>query len=131
MTTLQVGGRLPHFYVIVFRGLRLQASTRNRVRCVFKSFQSGERFQKFAVTVCVFTGYVQTKAGSVIKCLRIQTNPDTCGQGLGMKSTFIMAEIKIVCKVRSFILVLKSISAKIAEKVNWAVHESETSFNLE
>ena len=33
------------------------------------------RFQKFAVTVCVFAGYVWTKAGSVTKCLWIQTNP--------------------------------------------------------
>ena len=49
---------------------------------VFKSFHSGERFQKFAVTVCVFAEYVWTKAGSVTKCLRIQTNPDTCGQDL-------------------------------------------------
>ena len=82
MTTLQVGERFPHFYVIVFQNLRLQASTRNRIRCVFKSFHSGERFQKFAVTVCVFAGYVWTKAGFVTKCLRIQTNPDTCGQDL-------------------------------------------------
>ena len=82
MTTLQVGGRFPHFCVIVFQNLRLQASTRNRIRCVFKNLHSGERFQKFAVTVCVFAGYVWTKAGSVIKCFRIQTNPDTCGQGL-------------------------------------------------
>ncbi len=33
-------------------------------------------FQKFAVTVCVFTGYV-----TATKCLRIQTNPDTCRWG--------------------------------------------------
>ena len=35
---------------------------------------------------------------------------------LGMKSTFIMAEIKIVCKMENFIHVLKCISVKIAEK---------------
>ena len=29
MTTLHVGGRFPHFCVIVFQSLRLQASTRN------------------------------------------------------------------------------------------------------
>ena len=75
MATLQVGGRLPHLYVIVFQGLRLQASTHNWIRCLFKSFHSGERFQKFAVIVCVFDGYVWTKAGSVTKCLRTQTNP--------------------------------------------------------
>ena len=80
MITLHVGGRLPHFYVIVFQGLQLQASIRNRIRYVFKSFHSGERFQKFGVTVCVFAGYVWTKAGSVTKYLGIQTNPDTCGQ---------------------------------------------------
>ena len=28
-----------------------------------------------------------TKAGSVTKCLRIQTNPDTCGQGLSYTQT--------------------------------------------
>ena len=82
MTTLHVGGPFPHFDVIVFQGLRLQVSTHNRIRCVFKSFHSGERFQKFAVTVCAFAGHMWTKAGSVTKCLRIQTNPDTCGQGL-------------------------------------------------
>ena len=35
---------------------------------------------------------------------------------LGMKSTFIMAEIKIVYKMGSFIHVFKRISAKITEK---------------
>ena len=49
----------------------------------------------------------------------------------GMKSTFIMAEIKIVFKKRSFIHVFKCISAKIAGKVRCSVHESETSFNPE
>ena len=34
-------------YVIDFKTIRLYASTRNRIRCVFKSFPSGERFQKF------------------------------------------------------------------------------------
>ena len=57
---------------------------------MFKSFHSGERFQKFAVTVCVFAGYVWTKVGSATKCLRIQTNPDTCGQGLYLVSTRAM-----------------------------------------
>ena len=77
-------GRLPwqRSYVIVFQGLRLQASTSNRIRCFFKSLNSGERFQKFAVTVCVFAVYVWTKAASVQKFLRIQTNPDTRRQGL-------------------------------------------------
>ena len=78
------GGRFPHFYVIVFQGLWFQAFTRNQIRCVFKSFHSGERFQKFAVTVCVFARYVWMKTGSVTKCLRIQTNPDTCRQGLSL-----------------------------------------------
>ena len=59
---------------------------------VFKSFHSGERFQKFAVTVCVFAGYVRTKAGSVTKCLQIQTNPDTCGQGLSSPGVGIIFE---------------------------------------
>ena len=36
---------------------------------------------------------------------------------LGMKSTFIMAEIKIVCKMGSFIYVFKCISAKITGKI--------------
>ena len=43
----------------------------------------------------------------------------------GMKSTFIMAEIKIVCKMGSFIHVSKCISGKI----RLLVHESQTSFN--
>ena len=50
---------------------------------------------------------------------------------LGMKSTFIMAEIKIVCKMGSFIHACKCISAKIARKIRLSVHESETSFNPE
>ena len=45
-----------------------------------------------------------------------------------MKSTFIMAEIKSVYKMGSFIQVYKCISAKIAGKIR-LVHESETSFN--
>ena len=50
---------------------------------------------------------------------------------LGMKSTFIMAEIKIVCKMGSFIHIFKCISAKIAGKIRLLVHESETSSNPE
>ena len=53
------------------------------------------------------------------------------GKKLGMKVTFIMANMKIVWKTENFFHVLKSISAKVAEKVRWSVHESETSFNLE
>ena len=71
-----VGSFRTFICVIVFQSLWLQASTRNRIR-----FHSGERFQKFAATVCVFAGHVWTKAKSVTKCLRIRTNPDTCGQG--------------------------------------------------
>ena len=49
---------------------------------------------------------------------------------LGMKSTFIMAEIKIVWKIGSFIHVFKCIiSAKIVGKPRLSVHEPETSFN--
>ena len=96
MTTLQVCRRFPHFYVIVFQGLQLQASTHNRICCVFQSFQdSGERFQKLAVTVGVFAGYVWTKAESVTKFLRIQANPDRCGQGLGL-----IVIISFLCEIR-------------------------------
>ena len=42
-----------------------------------------------------------------------------------MKSTFITAEIKIVCKIRSFIHVFKCMSGKIAGKIRLSVHESE------
>ena len=48
-----------------------------------------------------------------------------------MNSTFIMAEIKIVWKIGSFIHVFKCISAKIAGKIRLSVHKSETSFNPE
>ena len=41
---------------------------------------------------------------------------------------FIMAEIKIVYEMGSFIHILKCV---IAEKIRWSVHESETSFNPE
>ena len=76
----RVGGyQFSSIYVIVFKLLRLQ---RVRIRCVFKSFHSGDRFQKFAVTVyvCVFAGYVWTLSVTATKCLRIQTNSDTCGR---------------------------------------------------
>ena len=68
--------------IIVFKRLRLRASTRIRTCCVFKSFHTRDRFQKFTVTVGVFTGYVWTLSVTATKCLRMQTNPDTCGQGL-------------------------------------------------
>ena len=42
-----------------------------------------------------------------------------------MKSTFIKAEIKIVCKIRSFIHVFKCVSGKIAGRIRLSVHESE------
>ena len=48
-----------------------------------------------------------------------------------MKSTFIMVEIKIFCKMGSFIYVYKCMSVKIAGKKRLSVHESETSFNAE
>ena len=41
-----------------------------------------------------------------------------------MKSTFIMTEIKIVCKIRSF-HVFKCVSGKIAGRIRLSVHESE------
>ena len=50
---------------------------------------------------------------------------------LGIKSTFIMAEIKIVCKMGSFIDVFKCISAKITGKIRLSVQESKTNFNPE
>ena len=50
---------------------------------------------------------------------------------LEMKSMFFMAEIKIVCKIESFIHVSKCVSAKITEEIEWLVHESGTSFNSE
>ena len=37
-------------------------------------------------------------------------------EGVGMKSTFIMAEIKIACKMGSVIHVFKCINAKITGK---------------
>ena len=66
---------------IVFKRLRLRASTRIRTCCVFKSFHSGDRFQKFTVTVSIFMGYVWTLSVTATKCLQIQTNPDMCGRG--------------------------------------------------
>ena len=71
---------------IVFKLFRLRASTRIRTRCVCKSFHSGDRFQRFAVTVGVFTVYVWTLSVTATQCLRIQTNPYTCGRGLNTGS---------------------------------------------
>ena len=48
-----------------------------------------------------------------------------------MKSIFIIAEIKIVYKMGSFIHILKCINTKITQKIGWLVHESGTSFNPE
>ena len=53
----------------------------------------------------------------------IQNEMSIFGTKLGLKMTFIINEIKIVCKVRSFIHVSKCKSAKIA------VHEFGRSFN--
>ena len=39
-------GQFPHFNDIVFQGLRLHASTRNRIRCVFKKFKLWRAFPK-------------------------------------------------------------------------------------
>jgi hypothetical protein len=91
----QLGKEFPYKYVVYFRYIKFHrftssfskrsgycASTRIRIRCLFKGFHSGERFQKFAVTVCVFVGYVWTESVSATKCLRIQTNLNTCGRGL-------------------------------------------------
>ena len=49
----------------------------------------------------------------------------------GMKSTFIMAEIKVIYKMGSFIHIVKCVSAKIAKKIRCSVHESQTSLNPE
>ena len=50
---------------------------------------------------------------------------------LRMKSTFIMAIIRTVFKMGSFIHIIKYISAKITKKIRWSVHESETTFSPE
>ncbi len=50
---------------------------------------------------------------------------------LGMKLTFIVAEMKIFYKIESFIHVLKCINAKIAETIKGSVHKSGMIFNPE
>ena len=50
---------------------------------------------------------------------------------IGAKSTLIMAKIRIVCKMESFIHVFKFISAKIAGIIRLSAHGSGTSFNPE
>ena len=37
---------------------------------------------------------------------------------------------KIVCKMESFIHVLKRMSTKVTKKIRWSLHESETSFPI-
>ena len=39
-----------------------------------------------------------------------------------------MAKIKIIYKMGSFIHIIECVSDKIAEKIRWSVHESETCF---
>ena len=46
-----------------------------------------------------------------------------------MKSTFIMAEIKIICKMGSFIHVFKCISAKTTGKIRLLQGRIQTSAN--
>ena len=50
---------------------------------------------------------------------------------LEMKSTFTEAEIKIVCKMESFVHVLEYISAKNRRKIRESLDESETSSSPE
>ena len=47
-----------------------------------------------------------------------------------MKSTFIMAEIKIICKMGSFIHVFKCISAKTTGKIRLLQGRIQTSANV-
>ena len=61
----------------------------------------------------------------------VYMNPDRVHSIFYSKSMFIVAEIKIICKMRSFIHVFKCISAQIVGKIRLSVHESETGFNLE
>ena len=53
------------------------------------------------------------------------------GMKLGMKLTFIVAEMKYFCEIERFIHVLKCISAKIAETIRVSVHKSGMIFNPE
>ena len=69
------------YYVIVFKRFRFHASTRKRYCCVFKSFHSGDRFQKVAFSMSVFAGYVWTEGEPTKKTLHFQTNPYTSGRG--------------------------------------------------
>ena len=80
----RVGGyQFSSIYVIVFKSFRLQRVHTYPDSLRFQKFPLwSDRFQKFAVTVCVFAGYVWTLSVTATKCLRIQTNPDTCGRGL-------------------------------------------------
>ena len=64
-------------------------------------------------------------SGSNRRSIAINVDSESCklgsrfhsGMKLGMKSTFIMAEIKIVCKMGSFVHILKCVGSKIEKKL--------------
>ena len=70
-----------HFYIIAFKRLQLQARP--------DVFQKCFLFQKLVVTLYVFAGYVWTQDVKTAKCLRIQTNADTCRRGLRIFHAFV------------------------------------------
>ena len=59
-----------------FRKVPFPPSTRKHENGVFKTFHSGERFQKVAFSATVFIGYVWTEAVSAAINLRFQTKTD-------------------------------------------------------
>ena len=69
------------FYVIGFENIRIQPSTRYRIRCGFIFCHSGEQIYFFWIHCRIRRIYVD---GSRIwkEKLRIRKYPDTCGRGL-------------------------------------------------
>ena len=92
---LHAGGQFLHFYVIVFQGLQLQASTHTRF-VAFSKVSTLKSIFKSLWSVYVFAGHVWTKAGSVTKCFGVQTNSDMCGQCLNAQ--FTMNTVNTVIK---------------------------------
>lgn len=105
-----------------------RATTGIRIRRVFKSFHSGERFLKFRFAFCqfyVFSGYVRTVSVTTTKYLRTQTNPDTCR--LGFKIIGMTLPIRETLHSNSSIYVTHACYHSNSDELFQAVEEFSSS----
>ncbi len=101
---------------------KVYASTRMRIRCVFErphvsGFVAFSKvstletvFKSLRLPYAFFAGYVWTLSVTATKCLRIQTNPDTCGRGLCKPVNCIFWRMRII---RHHVALLSELTAGI------------------